>query len=94
MRALSISMAFGRLCKGLIQQSWLVSLPLAAAAVDMGACPLQTLCLAQADVSGALTSLLQVSPKLFAPSAAPQQLGLQQVRLCDISARPMSCSHL
>ena len=77
-------MAFCRLCKRLIQQSWLVSLPVAAAAVDMGACPLQSLCVAQADVSGVLTSLLQVVPKVFSSSAAPQQLGLQQVRLCDI----------
>ena len=68
----------------------MVSLPVAAAAADMGACPLQSLCVAQADVSGVLTSLLQVVPKVFPSSAAPQQLGLQQVRVCDISARPMS----
>ena len=60
----------------------------APATADVGACHLQGLSVKKADVSGALTSLLQIVPKLFSPPSAPQQLGLQEVSFCDISARP------
>ena len=89
-----MTMALCCLCMRLVQHTWLVSLPVAAAPADMGARHLQDLCGAQADVSGALTSLLHIVPKLFAPSSASQQLGLQQVRLCEISARARCCAHL